>query len=202
MFAACKKNLYDNITPLPPQDVKSLNEKEKEVVAKFEHASFVLQAVFSEDKNLRKEFNGFIAAKLAKSGTDEELTFKEIFEANPVVLAGVKSDFLVRFRESFARTFINGDFPNSSKFNSIDEVAAYYDVKPSSGSEISLFELAENQTIPHEIYFPYSENWNPISEINYAVTYHPLNNVEWNYGMFFDAWGQPLYEETVNDDFA
>jgi hypothetical protein len=56
--------------------------------------------------------------------------------------------------------------------------------------------------VPYEIYFPYSENWDVQADISYAVSYHPLTNVEWNYGMFYDQMGKPLYEVTVDDEFA
>jgi len=96
LFAACKKDFKKpDLNQDDQESSKVLNQKENETVAKFEHASLVLQGLFSADPNLRKEFNGFIAAKLAKSRTDEELTFKEIFKAKPVVLNGVKQDFLV-----------------------------------------------------------------------------------------------------------
>ncbi len=174
-------------------------------MAKFEHASLVLQGLFSSDRQLRKEFNGFIAAKLNKSGTDEELTFQEIFDPKPVSLTGVNADFLLRFRDAFAGTFISGKFPNSSKFSTInfknaDEVAAYYDVKASNAN--GLFNYDDNVAIPYEIYFPYSENYDVSTDVNYAVSYHPLNNSEWNYGMFYDFSGTPLYEVTVDDDYA
>lgn len=205
-FTACKKNQFENITPPPPpENLKPLNEKEQETVAKFEHASLVLQGLFSSDRQLRKEFNGFIAAKLNKSGTDEELTFQEIFDPKPVSLTGVNADFLFRFRDAFAGTFISGKFPNSSKFSTInfknaDEVAVYYDVKASNAN--GLFNYDDNVAIPYEIYFPYSENYDVSTDVNYAVSYHPLNNSEWNYGMFYDAMGNPLYEVTVDDEYA
>jgi hypothetical protein len=211
-FTACKKDLVktDPNNQLN-EPVKALNQKEKETVAKFEHASLVLQGLFSTNPSIRKEFNGFIAAKLAKSGTDEELTFKEIFEAQPIRLSGVKSDFLVRFRDSFAGTFINRKYPNSQKYDKIsfanvDEVAVYYGLKSvnKSANNSNTRENASvyDESIPYEIYYPYSENFNPEAAVNYAVTSHPLNNNEWNYGMFFDAAGNPIYEVEVNDDYA
>lgn len=192
------------------EPLKILNQKENETVVKFEHASLVLQGLFSSNSSIRKEFNGFIAAKLAKSGTDEELTFKEIFDPKLVKLNGVKSDFLYRFRDAFASTFISGDYPKNHKyanikFNTVDDVARYYEVKiqPTMSSlSTQSHNNSNGDGIPYEIYFPYSENWDLQSEINYAVTYHPLTNVEWNYGMFYDPMGNPLYEVTVDDEYA
>lgn len=178
------------------------------MLAKFEHASLVLQGIFKNYPDLRKEFNYFIAAKLEKSGVSEELTFKEIFEPKNHSLKGVKQDFLFRFKTAFVQTFITGDFPKSSNYKHLllkDEqaVASYFGFKeilttPYSSSNQSTYE----EQIPYEIYFPYSENWNPDQIVNYAISYHPLTNVEWNYGMFFDPLGNPLYEVTVDDDFA
>jgi len=90
-FTACKKEFKDKNYNGDNQEKQNLlNQKEKETVAKFEHASLVLQSIFSKSPQLRKEFNVFIAAKLSKSGTDEELTFKEIFEAKSLSLPSVK----------------------------------------------------------------------------------------------------------------
>jgi hypothetical protein len=207
-FASCRKDF--NKSPIELQDnepPKVLNQKEKETVAKFEHASLVLQGLFSANPEMRKEFNGFIKAKLDKSGTDEELTFKEIFEAKTVTLPGVRQDFLLRFREDFANRFINGNYPQHEKysnirFNSVENVAEYYDVKNIYATSTTQNNENFNEVIPYEIYFPYSENWNPQAAVDYAVSYHPLTNVEWNYGMFYDASGNPLYEVTVDDDYA
>ena len=212
MFTSCKKHFNKlTIEEKQQEPPKILNQKEKETVAKFEHASLVLQGLFSADPILRKEFNGFIAAKLRKSGTDEELTFKEIFEAKPLNLSGVKKDFLSRFRDAFAGTFISGKYPNSHKytttsFKTVEDVAKYYDVKTIIATAIGFTSTQNNyydeQVIPYEIYFPYSENWDVQAAVNYAITYHPLTNVEWNYGMFYDLYGNPLYEVTVDDDYA
>ncbi len=211
--ASCKRDFQQHLTlPAPQETPKMLNEKEKETLVKFQHASDVLQGLFSADQDLRKEFNGFIQAKLAKSGTDEELTFKEIFQANPLNLKGVKADFLTRFRNSFANTFIKGNYPNAEKygsvsFNSTEEIAAYYDQPKlnqkmmSNGIQASSDDI-QTRSVPYEIYFPYSENWNPDASSNYAITHNPLTTDTWNYGMFYNAAGVPLYEVTVNDDYA
>lgn len=211
-LAACKKDFNKSQLELQENEPpKVLNQKEMETVAKFEHASLVLQGLFSANPSIRKELNGFIAAKLAKSGTDEELTFKEIFEAKPVKLPGVKSDFLSRFRDAFTGTFISGNYPKSINYKSLsfknaNDVANYfgYTTQQAFNSPNSIISQngMYNEEIPYEIYFPYSENWDVQAEVNYAVSYHPLNNVEWNYGMFYDALGNPLYEVTVDDDFA
>ncbi len=86
----------------------------------------------------------------------------------------------------------------------MDDVAAYFGIKSASITNAITLQDAtlDDQTIPYELYFPYSENFDPVAEISYAVTYHPLLNVEWNYGMFYDALGNPLYEVTVDDDYA
>lgn len=211
--AACKREFQQNSIPQPPLEApKLLNEKEKETLVKFQHASDVLQGLFSADQELRKEFNGFIQAKLAKSGTDEELTFKEIFQAKPVNLLSVKSDFLARFRNAFANTFIKKNYPNAEKynrvsFNSVEDIAAYYD-QPKLNHKMKASEIGaandntQNRSIPYEIYFPYSENWSPDASISYAITHNPLTTDIWNYGMFYDGAGVPLYEVTVNDDYA
>jgi len=212
MLTACKKDfIKSEAQQIGYQQPKILNEKEKKVVAKFEHAYLVLQGLFSQKPEIRKEFNAFIAAKLAKSGTDEELTFNEIFKANRLNLPGVSPSFLQRFRDEFVKVFISGNYPNSNKFashsfKSMEDVAAYYDIKStiirtatSTGGENTGY---NEEPITYEIYFPYSENWNPNDVINYTLTYHPLTNVEWNYGMFYDAAGNPLYEVTVDDEYA
>jgi hypothetical protein len=210
---SCKREFQQNSVPqVPLETPKVLNEKEKETVVKFQHASDVLQALFSADQDLRKEFNGFIKAKLDKSGTDEELTFKEIFQAKQLNLTGVKSDFLTRFRNAFANIFIKGNYANAEKyssasFNTVEDIAAYYD-QPKLNHKMRASGIQSNtsdilsQSVPYEIYFPYSENWNPDAAINYAITYNPLTTDAWNYGMFYNAAGIPLYEVTVNDDYA
>lgn len=212
-FTACKhefkQQVYKDANWEAP---KILNQKEQETVVKFQHASSVLQGLFSTYPNLRKEFNGFIKAKLDKSGTDEELTFKEIFESKPIHLKGVKSDFMFRFRSAFADLFIKGNYPNHEKysaikFNTVEDIAAYYDLlKPmhnmAASSKKSTTIMEKYQSVDYEIYFPYSENWNPDDAINYAITNNPLSTEIWNYGMFYDASGVPLYEVTVNDDYA
>lgn len=210
-FAACKKEFSrPGIDKKESVITKVLNQKEKESLAKFEHASLVLQGLFSANPSIRKEFNGFIAAKLAKSGTDEELTFREIFEAKTVNLNSVKSDFLFRFRDAFAGIFISGKYPNSIKFsgikfNTIEDVARYYGIRAQlapSANPVAEQTTSNEESIPYEIYFPYSENWDVQNDINYAVSHHPLNNVEWNYGMFYDQFGKSLYEVNVDDDFT
>ena len=210
-FSACKKDLNKSQTLIDSSEPpKELNQMEKATVAKFEHASLVLQGLFSQKPEIRKEFNGFIAAKLAKSGTDEELTFKEIFDAKTINLTSVKSDFLYRFRDAFVDVFIKGNYPNATKyskikFNTFEDVSNYFELKPQSqtaaNSTFNPNRMGEDG-VPYEIYFPYSENWNIQEEISYAVSYHPLTNVEWNYGMFYDQIGKPLYEVTVDDEFA
>lgn len=208
-FIACKKevNVAEIQENLP---FKELNQKEAATVVKFEHASFVLQHLFSTNPAIRKEFNGFIAAKLKKSGTDEELSFKEIFEAKSLTLPGVQPDFLVRFRKAFGEIFVDGSFPQSIQykhlnFGTIDDVARYFDVRPSAAVAAPNSPdgpVNPNDGVPYEIYFPYSENWSPDDVINYAFTHDPLTTNEWNYGMFYDALGNPLYEVSINDDYA
>jgi hypothetical protein len=210
-LAACKKDFKTSQAEQPETGpLKMLNQKEKETVAKFEHASLVLQGLFSNNPAIRKEFNGFIAAKLAKSGTDEELTFKEIFEAKPINLTGVKSDFLYRFREAFAGTFLSGKYPGSLNYKNLhfktsEDVAAYFEIRTqltrTANSTLNQRVFTEDG-IPYEIYFPYSENWDPLAEMSYAVSYHPLTNMEWNYGRFYNAQGTLLNEVTVDDEYA
>ncbi|HMP91433.1 MAG TPA: hypothetical protein PKD90_01065 [Phnomibacter sp.] len=126
-------------------------------------------------------------------------------------LNGVQRDFLYRFRDAFAGLFISGKYPNSgayksTPFSNVSDVAAYFGYSRLSQSTVPNNPLLENgayiKEVPYEIYFPYSENWDPQTALNYAVSYHPLSNVEWNYGMFYDAMGSPLYEVTVDDNFA
>jgi hypothetical protein len=216
MIACNKENRFNTLNKHHlTEPLKLLNENEKAVVSKFEHASLVLQGLFSAKPEIRKEFNGFIAAKLAKSGTDEELSFQEIFQAKEVSLTGVRPDFLIRFRDAFSEIFIKGNYPKSHlfshvKFNSIEDVAAYYDIPTQqinySNSNVQLSSSENpnwnNSGIAYEIYFPYSDNWHVNTLVNYAISHHPLSNVEWNYGMFFDPLGNPLYEVTINDDYA
>lgn len=196
LIVGCKK---DNQLPQPTyesqKNFKTLNSKEQQTVDKFKHASFVLRNIFSEDINLRLEFNGFIAAKLNKTETDEELTFKEIFEAKNINLPGVQPDFLMRFREAFVEKFINGNYPESvefqgTQFTSFDDVANYFDF------------YSKTDYIPFEIYFPYSENFLPSAQNNYAVTFNPLDNDEENYGTLYNFDGSILNGVTINDDFA
>jgi hypothetical protein len=213
VFSACKKDQSKSFAePMDSGPLKTLNSKEKETVDKFEHASWVLQGLFSSNPQLRKEFNGFIAAKLAKTGTDEDLSFKEIFNARNITLAGVKPDFLKRFRDAFVGTFISGRYPNSSKysthaFTNMEQVAAYYDIKNviassiSSSGTSSVFDSSPDG-IPYMIYFPYSENWPSQSDMGYAVSYHPLATDEWNYGKSYDASGHLLSDVMVNDEYA
>jgi hypothetical protein len=214
VFSACKKDQSKSMTEsMDSSPLKTLNSKEKETVDKFERASWVLQGLFSSNPQLRKEFNGFIAAKLAKTGTDEDLSFKEIFNARNITLAGVKPDFLIRFRDAFVGTFVSGRYPNSSKysnnaFTNMEQVAAYYDIKTvinnssigSSGTS-SVYNSSPDG-IPYMIYFPYSENWPSQSDMGYAVSYHPLTTDEWNYGKSYDASGNLLPDVIVNDEYA
>lgn len=208
---SCKKESSNSISNFENKNpLSTLNSKEKIVVQKFEHASFVLQEVFTKHPLLRKEFNKFIYAKLEKTKTDQELTFKEIFQAKKIKLNGVDPDFLLKFRDAFVDIFILNEYPKNSKFNvqfkSVEDVKNYFGIK--TEEPISLFSNSvenvsyDESLVDFEIYFPYSENWNPEQLVNYAISYHPLSNVEWNYGMFFDALGNPLYEVTVNDDYA
>jgi hypothetical protein len=207
---SCKKGEFNLTSFSPDRDLSTLNAKEKAIVQKFEHASLVLQGVFTKHPDLRKEFNKFIAAKLAKTETDQELTFREIFMPKKINLNGVDPDFLFRFQNAFVDAFILNEYPNHNKFDikfkTADDVKNYFGIK--TEEPITLFsnsaESVSNDEllVDFEIYFPYSENWNPEQIVNYAISYHPLTNVEWNYGMFYDATGNPLYEVTVNDDFA
>lgn len=200
-----QKTASDNIYP-----PKVLTQKEKEVVLKFEHASLVLQGVFSRMPELRKEFNGFIAAKLKKSGTDESLSFQEIFDPAIINLPGVKSDFLFRFRDAFGGTFVNGNFPNqdrftNQRFNSIAEVAKYYDVHPKNNIILDANGLQNSESsngLPYIIYYPYSENWDPQANLNYAVSHHPLVTEHWNYGALYNTQGKLLNEVYLDDDYA
>jgi len=89
----------------------------------------------------------------------------------------------------------------------MDDVANYYDVRntntvPANTNTTQNANSNDVESIPYEIYFPYSENWDTQTAVNYAVTYHPLTNLEWNYGMFYDPQGNSLYEVTVDDDYA
>lgn len=218
LFIGCHKDL-----PPPtfqfnnhPDQMAQLNSRQKETVRKFQHASYVLQKLFS-DKNLREEFNSFIGAKLKRSLTDEELQFKEIFNARNVNLEGVKPDFLKRFKGVFLKTIISNDFPNGDQYsglslNSETEVAKYFGLKKvvrhrnltntRPGDFLELYEYDENE-IPYEIYYPYSENFPESGDLDYTITYNPLYTDEMNMGILLSSIeGNPLYEVTVNDDYA
>ena len=204
-FQSSEKTDQNNAGPL-----KVLSKEEQEAVVKFEHASLVLQGVFSKSPALRKEFNSFIAAKLAKSGNDESLSFQEIFEPFTLSLPGVSPDFLFRFRDAFAGTFISGDFPNQSrfadkKFTSVEQVAGYFDIRPKSN--VSLDGTGNQNSdqgngLPYMIYYPYSENWSPEGKINYAVSHHPLVTEHWNYGALYSSQGSFLNDVYIDDDYA
>lgn len=199
-----------------PDQMAQLNPKQKETVVKFQHASYVLQKLFT-DKNLREEFNSFISAKLKKTLNDEELQFKEIFNARTLTLEGVKPDFLKRFKGIFIETIISKDFPNGDQFpnlslNSEIEVAKYFGLKKvvknrdlnntRPGDFLELYENDENN-IPFEIYYPYSENFPENGNQDYTITYNPLYTDESNTGFLLSSIeGNPLYEVTVNDDYA
>lgn len=224
-LASCKKEQSAVNTQIPEPE-KQLTAKQKEVVQRFEHASYVLSSVLS-DKQMRIEFNQFILAKIKKSGTDEELTFKEIFSTKSVNLAGVRSDFLVRFRDAFVNTFISGKYRHAEKFSikfqSTADVEKYFGVirSPSSTRTSQSNRVATNDVaqleVPdgYEIYYPYSENFEGTTYNYYAVTYNPITTMEENDGERFDyntgtyvdivpvddnfAFGTPTYIVTYDD---
>ena len=218
LFIGCQKDLPPpnfRFTSKPDQ-IAQLNPLQKETVRKFQHASYVLQKLFAE-KELREEFNSFISAKLKKTLTDEELQFKEIFNARTLNLEGVKPDFLKRFKGVFLKTIISNDFPNGDQFldlslNTEAEVASYFGLKKvvknrdlnntRPGDFIEMYEYDENE-IPYEIYYPYSENFPENGDQDYTITYNPLYTDESNMGFLLSSIeGNPLYEVTVNDDYA
>lgn len=212
VLLSCKKDQGKFILEPSSAPLKALNLKEKETVDKLEHASWVIQGLFSSNPQLRNEFNGFITAKLAKSGTDEDLSFNEIFGARNINLAGVKPDFLKRFRDAFVGAFISGRYPNSSRystktFTNVEQVAAYYDLRKAINSSIGPSGTSSEYYsgpggIPYMIYFPYSENWLSQSDMGFAVSHHPMTTDEWNYGNSYDASGNLLSDVIVDDEYA
>lgn len=211
-LASCKKE--NAVNTQIPELRKQLSAKQKEVVQRFEHASYVLSSVLS-DKKMRTEFNQFILAKIKKSGTDEELTFKEIFSGKSVNLAGVRSDFLVRFRDAFINTFISSKYRHAEKFNikfqSPADVEKYFGVirgtsstRTSQSNRVATNDIAQLE-VPdgYEIYYPYSENFEGTTYNYYAVTYNPITTMEENDGERFD-YNTGTYVDIVpvDDDFA
>ncbi|MEI6946975.1 hypothetical protein V9K67_07205 [Paraflavisolibacter sp. H34] len=213
-LAACKKDVrvpgFDAERQLP---LERLSKPEQEVVKKFEQASCVLQGLFA-DQPLRQEFNAFIAAKLERTQSDEELTFREIFNARPVSLPGVRQDFLQRLKVAFVQAFLAGNYPGADKykdlkFGSEDELAAFFDLEKVASPAFRVNATAntgyqtEGLGLPYMIYFPYSENFPSNNSRNYTICYDPLYTNDSNTGLVFHAGsGELLKEVTVDDDYA
>jgi hypothetical protein len=173
------------------------------------------------DLETRKKLNQFIFAKVQKTETDEELTFKEIFSNKKLTLEGVSPDFLIDFKNKFVKTILANRFRHHEEFKSIsltneNEILKYFGLKNnystklnSKGTstltaDLSLQELTIDPGF--EIYFPYSENYlnqNYQQTPTYAVTYNPLTNLDENEGEIFDyTTGTYKYVSLVDDDFA
>jgi hypothetical protein len=200
-----------------------LTTQQEQLVQRFEHASYVLSSVIA-DKAMREELNGFVLAKVKKSGTDEELTFHEMFSGKSVNLHGVAPDFLARFRDAFITTLISGNYRHAdkfkeTKFKTAEDVKAYFwQQKPTAATrqaENGTDNLEFPQDPDFEVYVPYSENFEGVTYNYYAVTYNPVYTVEENTGEVFNAvtgtyvdivpvddeyaWGTPTYIVTFDD---
>lgn len=212
LFASCKKDISIENNQ-QPEGRAELTGRQKEVVERFEHASYVLSAVLA-NKQMRTEFNQFILAKVKKTGTDEELTFREIFSGKQVNLPGVRPDFLNRFREAFVNTFISGKYRHAErytnlKFQSATDVEKYFGIvrKQTSSSSSVGRTTTYDETIEvpdgYEIYYPYSENFEGVTYNYYAVSYNPVTTMEENTGELFDAYtGTYVDIVPVDDDYA
>lgn len=220
---ACKKDVSTTSntanSKYPLKNI-SLNKEEKILINRFKLASYVLSDIMS-DKVTREEFNKFILAKVKKTINDEELTFREIFSNKKITLEGVKSDFLINFKNKFVKTILTNKFRHHEEFDNIKlkdetQVLKYFGLYDSKAIQLNSNEpnnydpstyLQELPIDPgFEIYFPYSENFenqNFQQTPTYAVTYNPLINNEENEGEIFDyATGTFQYVSLIDDDYA
>ena len=223
LFNACKKDVSTppSITNLkfPYKDI-SLNSEQTIIVNRFKLASYVLSDILADLKT-REELNQFILAKVKKTGNDESLTFRELFSNKKVKLEGVKSDFLLKFKEKFITSILENKFRHHKefsliKFNNETEILKYFGLQNSKAIQLnsnqtnSYNESTYLEELPidpgFEIYFPYSENFenqNYQQKPTYAVTYNPLTNNEENEGEIFDyATGTYQYVSLIDDEFA
>lgn len=162
-----------------------------------------------KDGKIRNDFHHFIKAKLDKTQTEESLTIREIFNARTLTLPGVASDFLSVFKTRFVHTIASGNFSDSKYFKedqltSESAIAAYFDLvkklpnAPSRGMA-PVYEVDDNG-LPYEIYYPYSENFPPDQGGDYTITQHPLTNNDSNTGDIIDSDNGTIMEEVMVDD--
>lgn len=212
ILMSCNKDVnYGKLISTDKQTV--LSPKETELRDKVQLASKVLEKLI-QNKNIREELYSFISAKYKKTGKDEELTFREIFASPKVLLPGVKSDFLIRFKQLYINAFITGVYKTEPKyeylkFSSQEDIEKYFGIirKPVFNTSINTTNtlISDNVFVPdgYEIYIPYSENYEGVIYNYYAVTYNPFDNLDQNEGNVYDAsTGQYLYVAEIDDAYA
>jgi hypothetical protein len=221
LFTACRKNeAVDKVETIKINERK-LSKEEEVFLQRIKLSTIIISDVLKDNK-IRKDLNNFILAKVKKTGTDEELTFKEIFSNKLVKLDGVNENFLINFKDKFIETIIRKDFSiykdlSNLKFNNENEIQKYFGQKnvsnyilnslPEKINNVSSQFIDELEFDPgFEIYFPYSENFenqNYLGNSYYAVTFNPLVNDFENEGEIYDnVTGQFLYVSLIDDDFA
>jgi hypothetical protein len=197
---------------------KELTDDDKILLNKFQLASYVISDMIA-DKTTRNELNKFILAKVKKTGSDESLSFEEIFSGRTLKLEGVDPNFFDTFKDKFVKTLLAKKYRHHEEiainFQNENEILAYFGQKKSSLTTLSSDNKKTN-FVPSfgddfidpgfEIYFPYSENFEGAiypEYPNYAVSYNPITNDEENNGEVFNYdTGEYLYDNLVNDDYA
>lgn len=193
-ISSCKKENKE-VKPIPtsvkPIEKKILNADEKALKLKLVQTSQVVAEVFKDDK-LRKEFNDIVRKKVTETNI-ESVTFKELFSAdssNPEFKRYVSESFSKSFIASY-RMVYNAKFGHLKPNNQNSNIKTYdnpdiYDRDPSG-----------------EIYFPYSQNFNPVDQsIQYSYTSYPVDNEAVNEGIVWNPNSGVWQEVLVDDQYA
>lgn len=193
-ISSCKKETKDVkpiTTSVKPIEKRTLSADEKALKLKLIQTSQVVAEVFKDDK-LRKEFNEIVRKKVTETNI-ESVTFKELFSAdssNPEFKRYVSESFSKSFIASY-RMVYNAKFGHLKPNNQNSNIKTYdnpdiYDRDPSG-----------------EIYFPYSQNFNPVDQsIQYSYTSYPVDNEAVNEGIVWNPNSGVWQEVLVDDQYA
>lgn len=196
-ISSCKKENKmgggKDVLTVKPIEKRTLNEKEVALKQQLKQVAQVVAEVL-KDKSLRKEFNEIVRKKVTETNV-ESITFKELFSANstnPELKKFVNESFSKSFIASY-RTVYNSKFGSPLSNNQKNNIKIN-----------SINDPDRDEHMPEgEIYFPYSQNFNPVDQsIQYTYTSYPVDNEAVNEGIVWNPTSGIWQEVLVDDQYA
>jgi len=195
-IASCKKEnkeVKPITTSVKPVEKRTLNEKEVALKKQLEQTAQVVAEVL-KDKDLRKGFNEIVRKKVLATNI-ESVTFKELFSAestNPELKKYVSESFSKSFIASYRMVY-------DTKFGHLHTDNQNSNIKTNTHIDPNV----EDRDPSGDIYFPYSQNFNPVDQsVQYTYTSYPVDNEAVNEGIVWDPNSGVWQEVLVDDQYA